>query len=134
MDWHSNICFMCLDDFSISKPRLFFHNCIHALCMDCLHVKLDYYDNKKVKVIDMICNYGHCNKPILEEALERNMNIHILNNNDSVYVYNYSIYEIPNEVHMLRKDKLQEIMIKSQGLKMPEMSENTKAQIIRFEK
>lgn len=36
--------------------------------------------------------------------------------------------------HVMIKDKLQEIMIKSQGLKLPELSEKTKNQIIQFEK
>jgi len=130
MIWHSNICFMCLDDFNLSKPRIFFHDCIHALCRDCLYTKIEFYDKKKKKnVVDLLCDYGHCNKPILGEALDRNINIHKLNDDVSVYVYNYSSYDIPDEAHLLTKDKLQEIMIKSQGLKTPTISENTKVQI-----
>ena len=95
---------------------------------------MDYYDTKNIRVTDLMCNYGHCNKPVLEEALDRNINVHILNNNDSVYVYNYSAFEMPDEVQTMTKDKLQEIMIKSQGLKIPEMSEKTKLQISKFAK
>ena len=130
MDWHSNVCFMCLDDFSLSNPRIFFHNCIHALCRECLYTKIEYYDNKKNKnVVDLTCDYGHCNRPILGEALNRNINIHKLSDNDSVYVYNYSSYDIPDEAQLLTKDKLQEILIKSQGLKTSIVSENTREQI-----
>jgi Icc-related predicted phosphoesterase len=99
-----------------------------------MHVKMDYYDSKKNNIEDIMCNYGHCNKPILEEALERNMNIHILNSMDSVYVYNYSRYEMTNEVQTMTKDILQEIMIKSQGIKLPEMNEKIKLQITSFTK
>jgi hypothetical protein len=134
MEWHSNICFICFDEFTLSKPRTFFHDCIHAMCIDCVHLKLDYNDFKKIKVIDAKCSYGHCNKPMLEEILGRNLNIHVLNKDDSVYVYNYSTYDIPVEARLIRKDKLQEIMIKSQGLKIPEANEKTKLQIAMFEK
>lgn len=134
MDWHSDICFICLDDFSSSKPRLFFHNCIHAVCVDCLHIKLDYYDSKQIKVVDLRCDYGRCNEPILDVTIGRIMNVHILNSNDSVYVYNFSTNDIPTKARVMIKDKLQEIMIKSQGLKLPELSEKTKNQIIQFEK
>lgn len=133
MNWHSNICFICLDDFTLSNPRLFFHNCIHAVCRDCLDAKIEYCDIKKKKNIkDLQCNYGHCNKPILIEALDRNMNIHKLNESDSVYVYNYSSYDIPDEAELLTKDNLQEIMIKSQGYKLPDINEKTKIEISKL--
>lgn len=79
-------------------------------------------------MVDLICDYGHCNKPVLGEALDRNINIHKLSENDSVYVYNYSSYDIPDEAQLLTKDKLQEIMIKSKGFKIS-ISENTREQI-----
>ena len=47
------------------------------------------------------------------------------NENESVYVYDYSSYEIPDEINILTKDKLQEIMIKSNGYKTDFMNEKT---------
>ena len=116
MNWHSDVCYICLDTFNSDTPRLFFHNCIHAICRDCLEQKLSFYDTKKINIDNIKCDYGNCNKPILKEALYRNFNIHKINDNDSVYIYNYSSYDIPNEINLLTKDKLQEIMIKSKGL------------------
>ena len=124
MDWHSNACYLCLDTFNIRNPRLFFHNCIHAICRDCLETKLLFYDKKKVNIFNIKCDYGRCNKPILREALNRNMNIHKINETDSVYIYDYSSYDIPNEINLITKDKLQEIMIKSKGLQTGFINEN----------
>ena len=124
MKWHSNTCYLCLDTFNVNNPRLFFHNCIHAICRDCLEIKLSFYDKKKENIFNIKCDYGRCNKPILKEALFRNFNIHKINEKESVYIYDYSSYEIPDEINMLTKDKLQEIMIKSNGYKTDFMNEN----------
>jgi len=35
MNWYSNECFLCLDEFSIEKPRTFTCLCQHAICVSC---------------------------------------------------------------------------------------------------
>jgi hypothetical protein len=117
MEWHADICFICLDTFNSENPRLFFHNCIHALCRECLDRKLEYCDKKKIKLENITCDYGHCNKPILKEAIHRNMRVHKIDKNSSMYVYDYASYEIPDDVNLLTKDRLQDILIRSSGLK-----------------
>ena len=120
MNWQSDICYMCLDDFSHNKPRLFSYNCIHATCRECLFKKIDYVEQTSGKLFDttkISCDYGYCKQPLLEEALCRNFQTHKINDQDALFIYSYSSDEIPEKDNLKIRDTLQQILIKAQGLK-----------------
>lgn len=35
IEWYSDHCYVCLDEFSEHKPRLFLFNCKHCVCSEC---------------------------------------------------------------------------------------------------
>jgi hypothetical protein len=121
MNWHSDICYICFDEFSHSKPRLFSYGCIHATCRDCLILKVEYAKKKEEKTYDVaniICDYGRCHQPILKEALCRNFQIYKINDDDALFIYNFPQAETTDEGVFNMRDNLQQILIKSQGFKV----------------
>jgi hypothetical protein len=35
VDWHSECCFICMEDFSIKRPRVMLWSCKHNTCWEC---------------------------------------------------------------------------------------------------
>lgn len=35
MGWHSNECYVCLENFSTDRPRVLSYKCLHAVCFEC---------------------------------------------------------------------------------------------------
>jgi hypothetical protein len=121
MNWHSDICYICLDDFNLTKPRLFSYGCIHATCSECLTLKIEYtskregfrYDLKNNK-----CDYGRCYQPVLKEALCRTFQTYKINDDDALFIYNYASDEAQGDDAFMMRDTLQQILIRSQGFKV----------------
>ena len=92
IDWYSNECFICLEEFCESNPRIFAYQCIHCICGKCLTV---LKNNTECTVCNSVVN------PIMYNI--KNFKIYKLDEGNTSYVcIGDSITELPRDEDMLQ--------------------------------
>ena len=92
IDWYSNECFICLEEFCESNPRIFAYQCIHCICGKCLTV---LKNNTECTVCNSVVN------PIMYNI--KKFKIYKLDEGNTSYVcIGDSITELPRDEDMLQ--------------------------------
>ena len=100
IDWYSSECFICLDIFSQTNPRIFAYNCKHSICINCLNLVKDRTD---CTVCKSTVN------PIMYNI--KNFKVYKLDDENTSFVYvGNSVNKLPND-----KDILQSVLINGNG-------------------